>query len=81
MNKCHCGKNGHVVNSINCSVHGKVEVKAWADIGSHNKIFMFELGPVASKYPTLLHVYKNKITPDLVPVTISYGRSNRTKPA
>lgn len=22
MSKCHCGKDGHALNSINCSVHG-----------------------------------------------------------
>lgn len=26
MDKCHCGKNGHALNSINCPVHGKMEV-------------------------------------------------------
>lgn len=26
-NKCHCGKNGHPFNSINCPVHGKKPIK------------------------------------------------------
>jgi hypothetical protein len=47
-------------------------IRAYADIGSHGGIFMFEAGPVGDKYPKLLHIYKEKVTPDLKPVTIIY---------
>lgn len=45
---------------------------AYADMGSHQKIFMFSGGEIAEKYPTLLHIYLQQITPDLVPITITY---------
>ena len=47
-------------------------IRAYADIGSHNGIFMFEAGPVANRYPKLLHIFKEKVTPDLRPVKITY---------
>ena len=47
-------------------------MRGYADIGSHGGIFMFEQGPVGDKYPTLLHIYRRKLTPDLRPVTIVY---------
>ena len=28
MEKCHCGKNGHALNSINCPVHGSASQDA-----------------------------------------------------
>lgn len=31
---CHCGKNGHALNSINCPVHGRLE-KTAADAPHH----------------------------------------------
>lgn len=48
------------------------KMKGYADIGSHNKIFMFSAGSVAEKYPTLLHIYAEKVSPDLIPVTITF---------
>lgn len=45
---------------------------AYADMGSHKKIFMFSGGNVAERYPTLLHIYLQQVTPNLVPITISY---------
>lgn len=48
------------------------KMTAYADMGSHQKIFMFSAGQVAERYPTLLHIYLQQITPDLVPITISY---------
>ena len=42
----------------------------WADIGSHGGIFVFESGYVASRYPSLYHIYSRKITPDLRKVKI-----------
>lgn len=45
-------------------------LKAYADVGSHGGVFMFDIGPVADRYPTLLHIYKTKVTSDLVPVVI-----------
>jgi len=47
-------------------------MRAYADIGSHNGIFMFEMGPVSDKYPTLLLIYRRKVTKDLRPVIIEY---------
>ena len=47
-------------------------IKAYADIGSHGGIFMFEGGRTGSNYLTLLHIYKKKVTKDLIPVTITY---------
>lgn len=47
-------------------------VRAYAEIGSHGGIFMFDLGPTARNYPTLLHVYRKKVAPYLIPVTIVY---------
>ena len=50
----------------------KKTIRAYADIGSHNGIFMFEGGLVAERYPTLLHIYRKKVSKDLRPVTITY---------
>ena len=47
-------------------------MRAYADVGSHGGIFMFIGGYIGSDYPGLLHVYKNKITKDLIPVIIEY---------
>lgn len=47
-------------------------VKAWADVGSHGGIFVFEVGPVASRYPKLMHIFYEKISADLIPVKITY---------
>lgn len=47
-------------------------VTGYADIGSHEKIFEFSAGPVADKYPHLLHIYSEKVTPDLKEVKISW---------
>ena len=44
---------------------------AYADVGSHGGIFMFESGPVGDNYPTLLHIYRKKVTPDLIRVRIT----------
>jgi hypothetical protein len=43
----------------------------YADVGSHGGIFAFDMGPVAERYPGLLQIYKNKLTPDLVAVKIT----------
>ena len=48
---------------------GKI-VKAWADVGSHRGIFVFESGPVGDRYPHLLHIFAKQVTPDLIPVHI-----------
>ena len=45
-------------------------VKAWADVGSHGGIFYFDGGPVADRYPGLMHIFKTKVTEDLVEVEI-----------
>lgn len=49
------------------------KLEAWASVGSHGGVYVFMCGPVADRYPELLHVYKTKVTPDLQPVTITYG--------
>ena len=43
-------------------------ITAYADISSHGWIFMFD----ADAYPTLLHIFKKKVTPDLRKVKITY---------
>lgn len=50
----------------------KKRIRAYADIGSHDGIFMFEAGLVGTRYPGLLHVYRHKINADLKPVIIEY---------
>ncbi len=47
-------------------------IRAYADIGSHNGIFIFEAGPVAERYPNLLHIFSKKDGQDLRPVKITY---------
>lgn len=44
---------------------------AYADVGSHGGIFMFESGKVADSYPTLLQIYKDKLSEELVPIQIT----------
>lgn len=45
--------------------------RAWADVGIHGGIFFFVSGGmVGDRYPGLLHIFKDKITPDLVEVEI-----------
>jgi len=44
--------------------------RAWADVGSHGGIFFFERGMVGDRYPGLLHIFKDKVTPDLIEVEI-----------
>ena len=44
------------------------KVKAWCDIGSHGYIFAFENG----NYPKMMHVYSEKVSPDLIPCVITY---------
>lgn len=51
----------------------KIRRRAYADIASHGGIFMFEGGPVAERYPKLLHIYREKVSPDLKPVIIEYN--------
>ncbi len=50
----------------------KKRIKAFADIGSHGYVLMFQGGEIAEKYPTLLHIYHEQITPDLKPIIIEY---------
>jgi hypothetical protein len=58
---------------MNTKIKKKIKrMRAYADIGSHNGVFMFDSGPVADRYPKLLHVYKEKVTPDLRPVIIEF---------
>lgn len=50
----------------------KKTVKAFADVGSHGEIWHFATGPVAERYPHLMQIYTERVTPDLVPVIITY---------
>ncbi len=50
----------------------EIRMRGYADIGSHGHIFMFAGGEIAERYPTLLHIYRKRLTPDLKPVTIIY---------
>lgn len=47
-------------------------MRVYVDIGSHGGVFMFDIGPVGSKYPTLLHVYRKKVAPYLRPAMLIY---------
>lgn len=47
-------------------------VRVWVDVGSHGGVFFFEAGPVADRYPKLMHVYKKKISADLKQATLVY---------
>jgi len=49
-----------------------IKLAAWADVGSHGGIFAFDGGPVGHRYPGLLHIFKEKLTGDLIPVEITY---------
>lgn len=48
-------------------------IKAWADVGSHGHIYHFIAGPVAERYPKLMHVFSEKVSPHLKRVTITYN--------
>lgn len=47
-------------------------MRVWVDAGSHGYPFMFEMGPVGVRYPKLLHVYRDKVTPDLKCATLTF---------
>ena len=47
-------------------------MRVYVDIGSHKKPFMFIGGDIAERYPTLLHVYNEKVTDDLTPAILEY---------
>jgi hypothetical protein len=51
--------------------------RAWADVGSHGGIFFFESGLVGDRYPGLLHIFKDKVTPDLIEVEIRQVKKAR----
>ena len=53
-------------------------VRAYASIGSHGGIYVFEAGPVADRYPDLLEIYRYP-RPGLIPVTITYPIKIRVK--
>lgn len=47
-------------------------MRVYIDIGSHGGVFRFDCGPVAERYPTLLHVYHKKVSKDLKPAILIY---------
>lgn len=53
VKKCHCGKNGHALNSINCPVHKPI--KAWMIVGDDGQ-------PLECKgnHNTQLYIFKGK---------------------
>jgi hypothetical protein len=51
------------------------EIIAYADIGSHNKIFEFVGGLVGNRYPHLMHIYSKEVVPDLVKIKITYPKA------
>ena len=55
-------------------------IRAYADIGSHNGIFEFVGGKIADNYPTLLQVYRKKVSSDLIPVKITYLLKTKPTP-
>lgn len=54
---------------------------AYADVGSNGGIFMFWSGPIYDKHPTLLHIYADRLSPDLVPVLITPLKAKSQKKA
>jgi hypothetical protein len=47
---CHCGKDGHALNSVNCPVHGWRAVKAWAYLDSDGSIYHAGVGDTLDVY-------------------------------
>lgn len=54
-------------------------VLAWADAGSHGKIFEFVGGSVGERYPHLMHIYSKKYASGMVRVRIVEVPSKRGK--
>jgi len=48
-------------------------MKVYVDVGSHGKVFEFLLGPTATRYPHLLHVYKKRLHKSLIPAILIYN--------
>jgi hypothetical protein len=48
----------------------KIVIIGWADISSRGRIFEFDSGPVGDRYPHLMHIYSEQVTPDLKRVEI-----------
>lgn len=48
------------------------KVKVFVDVGSHGGVFVFAVGPVAARYPGLMHIYDRK-APGLLPATLTYA--------
>ena len=55
--------------------------RAWADVGSHGGIFFFEDGPVGRQYPGLLHIFKDRVSHDLVEVEIRSVKRKKAEAA
>lgn len=49
-----------------------IKRRVYISTGSHDKVFMFYTGNIATLYPKLLWVFNEKITPDLIPATLTY---------
>ncbi len=55
--------------------------RAWADVGSHGGLSFFEDGPVGRQYPGLLHIFKNRVSHDLVEVEIRSVKRKKAEAA
>ncbi len=47
-------------------------IKVFVSVGSHGLVFVFGAGPVAARYPGLMHVFYTK-HPGLIPATLTYA--------
>jgi hypothetical protein len=54
-------------------------IKAWADVGSHDGVFIFESGPIYSMYGPVMHVYASNCVPGLTPIEIHVPRKKWLK--
>lgn len=48
------------------------KIKVWVDVGSHGYVYSFGIGPVANRYPNLMHVFDQKMSDSLIPATLTY---------
>lgn len=53
-------------------------VKAWADVGTHGRIFLFAAGPIFDQYGPLMHIWPiNDESKNLTPVEIRIPLTKR----
>lgn len=54
-------------------------MRVYVDVDSHGKVFEFIAGPVANRYPHLLHVYGKRLDKSLIPATLIYDIVSKKK--